>query len=240
MRTQEPLGLGSVEDEAVSAPTPTGEADEPVGDEGDGGFSDADRIVRVWVQDGRLTKVRISPVWFTKLTGKDTLAGRFGHAFQLSQIRIPKLPSADDADPQRPEPLFPAEIATLGFQGMPRLNKLTMAAFDELFTLHRQRFAEELAKHPPQPTPSPVVSGRSRGVTVHLNSSGWADSVEFDEKWLDDAHVGMIANHVLLAAEAAYARFDPAEPQPSPLDGIRTERQVLRAAYLAMLQPDSE
>ena len=222
-------------DAVPSAPTDAPEVADPgdVVDDSDGGFSDADRIVRVWLEDGRLSKVRVSPVWFHKLTGKDTLGGRFGHALQLANTRV----AGFVEDPEE-EPEFPAEIAALQFTGLPRLNKVTMAAFDEVFREYRARFADAIERHQGHsPHPVATVSGRAKGVVVNLDEHGRAASVEFDEAWLDQAQVGAICANVQQAADDAYSKYVPVEPEVTELDELRTEGLVLRAVYRAMLKP---
>lgn len=197
--------------------------DEPLGEESDGGFSDSEGIVRIWVEDGRLERVRISPVWYHRLTGKNTLASCFRQAFMIASLRI----QPEVAAPERRE---------IRVQNVPAISQVTIAAFADVFKDQERRFNEALERRAAMPPQKPtLVEGRSKGVTVKLNRHGWADSVEFDEKWLDDAQVGAICTHVQLAAEAAYAKYEPVEPENTELDDLTTEREILRAAYTAML-----
>lgn len=201
--------------------------EEPMGDEGDGGFSDSEGIVRIWVEDGRLVRVRVSPIWYRRLQGGRTLANCFDQALLLSSLRVAQAPGEPSGE-------FPPEIAELKFDNLPRVNRRSIAAFAKVFEDQERRFGEALARHAENP-PKPVeVSGRSKGVTVRLDRHGRAQSVSFDEAWLDDAHAGAICTHVQLAAEAAYARYRPVEPD-AELAELTTERQIISAAYAAML-----
>lgn len=206
---------------------PVVDEDESLGDEGDGGFSDSEGIVRIWVEDGRLVRVRVSPIWFRRLQGNRTLENCFDQALLLSSLRVAQAPDAPSSE-------FPPEIAELKFDNLPRVNRRSIAAFAKVFADQERRFSEALARQAENPPRQVEVSGRSKGVTVRLNRHGRAQTVSFDEKWLDEAHVGAICTHVQLAAEAAYAKYRPAEPDETLAD-LTTERQLIRAAYLAML-----
>lgn len=226
------LGLAADDDDLLApppAPGPADDDDESLGDEGDGGFSDNERIVRTWVEDGRLTKVRVSPVWFRRLTGRTTLEDCFRQAFTSANLRVGPVSVAPASGEE-----FPPEVAEMEFPGLPYLNRASIAAFDILFKDQERRFAEALERQA-APRPPARVSGRSKGVTVHLNQHGAAESVEFDQAWLDDAQVGSICTHVQAAAESAYAKYQPAEPEPTELDDLIQERQLIRAAYVKLM-----
>ena len=92
-------GVFDFDDEAVPvAPAPALDEATPEEPEevGDGGISDADRLVRLWLEDTRIVKVRLSPVWFHRITGRDTLESHFRQAMMLSTLHLPALP--DDPD----------------------------------------------------------------------------------------------------------------------------------------------
>lgn len=224
------------EDDPLAAPSFTEVVEEPE-EAGDGGFSDPDRVVRVWVVDGRLTKVRVSPVWFHKVTGSDTLERHFRQALMLASVEVAVPPDdADDELPHDPLAALPPEVLAQ-FNRLPRLSNRALAAFDQVFgDLERrldeaQQRAEQAGGRGIEP-----VSGSSKGVTVRLDEAGRAAEVEFRQEWLDDAHVGAIATHVLLAAERAYARIQP-PAEETEVDDLAREQEMLRAAYWAMLNP---
>lgn len=224
----------AVEDDPLAAPAyGAADDDEPEGagfDDTDGGFSDYDRIVRIWVEDGRLTKVRLSPVWFHKVPDAAGLESRFRQAFLLSCVR---LEPEHDEPPRSPE--VPADVLE-SFVDLPELSRRSLVMFDQLGKEMDERHAAALAEHQAPPPPAPV-SGRSKGVTITLNGAGIAERVAFDPKWLDDAQVGSICTHVMLAAERAYARFDPNAATDPVLDDMAAEREEYRAALLTMFTP---
>lgn len=198
-------------------------------DETDGGFSDPEKVVRIWVEDGRLTKVRVSPVWFHKVPDAAGLERCFRGALLLSSMRV-----AEEAQPPPPAELSP-EVAQR-FRDLPQLSYRSLSLFDQMAREMDERHDEALASYRP-PTPPEPTSGKSKGVTVTLNAAGAAARVTFDPKWLDEAQVGSICTHVMLAAERAYARHTP-EPEPETvLDELAAERDVLRVALRTMFTP---
>src|SRR5690606_12948774 len=65
-----PMSPEDVQTDDLDPLAPVIYGDEPVEetleeDAADGGVSDSDGIVRVWLEDGRLSKVRVSPTWYT-------------------------------------------------------------------------------------------------------------------------------------------------------------------------------
>ena len=209
---------------------------------GDGGVSDADRIVRIWLEGHRIVKVRLSPVWFHKVAARDTLESHFRQAMALSSLRVAEASAppeqtdslgADDAlgDVSR----LPQEVLKV-FNGLPKVGPGTLTAFECLFADVNARIAA--AEDAATPTPTmPVVSGSVRGVKVILNQAGFAVDVEFDQTWLDDAQVGAICTAVQIAADRAYAKFVPAVPERTVLDELHEEHSLLLDAYRAMLNP---
>ncbi|WP_297749865.1 hypothetical protein [uncultured Tessaracoccus sp.] len=206
-----------------------GDEDDPLelGDVDDGGFGDG--IVRIWVDDdGRLEKVRVSPYWFKKLQGSDTLAGSFNQAFQVAGMRLasPKeaeLPDFDEELGELPEPTFEnLRIVRLMIEENSRL----IAAA-----------AEEAAQLPA--VPQRRLTGRHEGAIVVLDADGRPDEVRFDEAWLDEVQVGPLANAVMRAANKAYAQRVPSEPDPRfvALDDYQHRQELLLAGLFRMLNP---
>lgn len=200
-------------------------------DESDGGFSDVDRVVRVWVADGRLTKVRVSPVWYRKLRNT-TMESAFGQAFWQSNLTIAPIPDESTA-PAAPD----EEFADVDFSKLPGLSEDSFAAMRKALADVRQRRREASERHRQQVRkPPPPTLGRSQGVTVVLNEAGHVSEARFDPKWLDQAQAGHICNHVMLAAADAYARFvPPVDEGRAELDALRGEHRYLIAAFQAML-----
>lgn len=195
-------------------------------DPDDGGVSDSENIVRVWLSEGRLTRVRVSPVWYSRL-GRRSLSDCFAQALRMANAAIGEVPA-------RPEPSF----SEADLDGLPPFTPRTFAAVQALFDEVETRWEEAIERHHTRPRTAPtVVEGRSKGVTVTLNEIGLADGVRFDDKWLEDAQAGAICAHVQQAADTAYARFVPAREDRAELEAIEEEHQFLMAALKAMLDP---
>lgn len=216
------------------APPPYGgdEPEEEAIDESDGGFSDREGIVRLWSEHGRLTKVRLSPVWFHKVPDAAALEARFREALMLSTLQL-AVPPEPGAAPEEPE--LPREVHER-LRDLPALSRRSLVLFDRVGRDLDARHAAALAATR-ETEPGAPARGRSKGVTVILNGDGAAERIVFDPKWLDDAQVGSICTHIMLAAERAYARHDEVERAPSGLDELAQERDVLRTALLTMLKP---
>lgn len=228
----------SLEEDDLLAPPAYGGAEPAVEeefDEDDGGISDHEKIVRIWVEDGRLTKVRLSPVWFHKLPDGKALEARFRQALLLSTMRIAQADETDAEEADAAGEGFPPEVAAR-FRDLPELSRRSLALFDALGREMDERHAAVLDAYEPPPPP-PAVSGRSKGVTVFLNPAGMAVRVAFEPKWLDDAQVGSICTHLMIAAERAYAQHRPHVAEESVLDEIAVESALYREALRTMLTP---
>lgn len=191
-----------------------------------GGATDGRGVVRVWVEDGRLTKVRVSPQWHTKV-GRGSLADSFGQALafanaSVADAPVSQKPSYDDVD----------------FSQLPRFDTQAFAAFQIVFDEVEERWDQALVRHEERPPmPAPATLGTYKGVTVSLDPDGVASGVSFDKVWLGRAQSGTICTHVMRAAEKAYAHFTPAENDRAELDDIAAEHEFLLAAFKAMLNP---
>lgn len=218
------------EDDALLAPAsaPASEV-ESVDDEEiveDGSTSDSQGIVRLWVSEGRITRVRVSPQWHARL-GRRSLADCFTQALLMSQMTVAEVQPAqvnhhDDVDFSRVPPV--SEQALAAFQ----------TAFDEV---ERRRGLALQREDEQQPASRAAVTGKSAGVTVTLSDGGLAESVSLDKAWLESAQAGAIGTHVLRAAESAHAKFVPAEHERGELDDIEEEHELLLAAFTTMLNP---
>lgn len=221
---------GDAEPELTDAPSPLGMDVEPEVDdaEGDGGVSDGDGIVRVWLEDGQLAKVRVSPNWHAKLNGRP-LADAFRFALAMANARVAEVEPA-------PEP----DLSGVDFTPPP-LTSRTFAVMQGMFDDVEARWAEATQRYLERPPAShPAVEGRSKGVTVSLDGGGRAERVSFDDKWLDQAQAGSICTHVLQAANNAYGRFQPQADDRSELEAIEEEHAFLMATFKAMLNPKEQ
>lgn len=221
---------------AAAEPEPDEELDEP----GDGGFSDRDLVVRIWMDGDRLTKVRISPVWFTKLAPKERLEDRFTEA--LFHHRTATQPLLEE-----PEPVglvaqleaLPEEVRA-AFDELPGLSRELSVAIEalgsELFEA-TQRAVE--ADRQLFLATSREVKGTAPGVTVTVDAWGHTSRIAFDESWLDTAQVGTIVSHVQQAADRAYAAWKPAEAGTAGAEAMQRQ-ELLLLATTAILNPRKE
>lgn len=226
------MGTSTGGDEGLLAPMapalPEGEEldqpDEEVA--GDNGSGDSDGVVRVWLEDGRLTRVRVSPVWYRKL-GRRTLEECFAEALALAALQIPV---ADVAGHRFVDPA--------DFGPLPRFGPQAFAAFQTLFDDVEKRWDEALERRENAAArPRPATVGTYKGVTVHLDEAGWPNRVGFDKAWLEGAQAGAICTHVMRAAELAHERHVPVDGDDSELDELQSEHEHLAGALKAMLNP---
>ncbi len=204
-------------------------------------FTDADRILRVWIDDGALVRVQVSPSWAHKLKGRDTLERHFRQAFALAAVDLAIPDEPLEAPPDRAaDPLAGLpDDALAELERIPPLNKRTISAFTALFRDLDARLeaAIERADAVPQPV-GQRVSAKSKGATVTLDEAGWPFEVAFDRRWLDGADAGAIGANVLRAAGRARQRYvPPAEADRTELDELTAEQDLLNRAYLAALLP---
>lgn len=206
-----------------------GEPDDEPEDDGDGGVSDPDKIVRLWVEDGRLTKVRLSPVWFRKIIGTDTLENHFRQAFAVASIAVASVPEG--------EPELDDEYPTVDFTSLPDFDDTTFAAYMELIDEFNASWDQAIAEADGAASPEaePTV-GRVKGVSVTLDRAGRAQDVAFDDKWLDDAQVGQICTAVVAAADDAYSRYTP-PARDETLDRFADQHKVLMAGFRKLVTP---
>lgn len=206
--------------------------DDALEDEGDGGIGGGNGIVRIWVEDdGRVSKVRVSPVWFQKLGPGQTLEQAFHEAFAKARMRVAEQGTVESA---------PIDEADFG--EIPPLTPENISLYVRMMNDHRKRWldlVEESAKEPPAPAPS--FRGKSAGVVVTLTSAGFPSKVEFDDKWLDEAQVGSICINVSAAATKAYEQFERYVPEANERDeAMRTmeaEQEYMMAGFFRLLDP---
>ncbi|AQP50665.1 hypothetical protein [Tessaracoccus flavescens] len=227
------------EEDPLAAPAySSGQTEEPEEeDEGDGGFSDEDRLVRVWLEDGRLVKNRISPVWFTKLGPKDSLHNHFREALMMASLDR----AAQERDAEQSEPAGPMEdLAALPdevraiFESLPfTLDTIEAvgAVAEELGQQYEAAVEAEQSAWAPR-----SFSGRSQGVTVTVDEWGNTSEVDFDEQWLDQAQVGSLVTHVQHAADRAHEKYVPRQPNEA-LESLDQEQRLLSTVLTAILNP---
>lgn len=243
-------GAFEIDDESVPAapftqPEVVDSDDDAVDDdllagEGDGGFSDTDRLVRVWLEDGRLVKVRVSPVWFTRIRPKDRLENHFREALSFAVLdraaREREAPTSEPVGPMQELAALPDEIREV-FESIGPLSRELLAAVDTVHSELSSRTDAAIAAAADHETRT--VVGRSQGVRVTLDAVGNTREVTFDERWLDRAQVGSIATHVQLAADRAYAQFVPTAPDEAVAAAFE-EQRLLSTVLTAILNPRSE
>lgn len=206
--------------------------DDALDEEGDGGIGGGNGIVRIWVEDdGRMSKVRVSPVWFQRLGPDQTLELAFQDAFAKARMRVAERgtvesTSFDDAD----------------FGEIPPLTPENISLYVRMMNDHRKRWlalVEESVKEPPAPVPT--FRGKSAGVVMTLTNAGFPSRVEFNQKWLDDAQVGSICINVSAAAAKAYEQFEQYVPETNERDeAIRTmeaEQEYMMAGFYRLFDP---
>ncbi len=203
---------------------------------GDGGFGDSEGLVRIWVDDaGRLTKVRLSPVWFRRIRPGQTLEAAFRMAFLRAGLRV--APTRW----QRPTGNPP----TGGPRTAPDPTPGTIEAISEhveAAAAHRRAWFAKLKQVRSRPSPPPpTFRGRAEGATVTLTNDGRPKQVEFDDGWLDRTQVGAVCTAVLAAADAAHAQVEAHEPDDAPAEDLRTmaeQQTAMLHALCHLLDPE--
>ena len=193
------------------------ESPDEVGDASRGGFSDPDQIVRVWIEDHQLTRVRLAVGWRERLGDRD-LARCFEAAFALYRLQPP---SVDDID-EAPDPLDD------DFSDVPRFTGDVLTTFAVAFENFERRWiqaAERLSQQPLEV--AQVASGEAEGVEIRLNQRGELESIYFEEDWLEEADSREVSDSVIAAAKAARANYQPPSDPVHELTQLATEHRIL-------------
>lgn len=201
--------------------------DEELGTVDDGGFGGGNGLVRIWFDDdGKLTKVRISPVWFRKLQPGQSLDQAFRQAFMMSSLQLAAPQEAGEVDESK-------------LQDIPPFSHETIDAFLAEIDDHHRRWDAALAEAVEAPREQPRnVTGKSNGVTLTLDEHGHPHSVVFEEQWLDETQVGSICINVVAAAHKAYAKYVPmTNERLDELERFRAEHEVLLARFHRLFNP---
>lgn len=204
--------------------------EEPQEREDDGGVSDAERIVRVWVEDGRLQKVRVSPNWYAKLVRrrKATLGQVMSVVLQMAHVGVAA--PGDVAPPQ-------LELTPEFKRSLPELSDESLATVLEHHALLQARFEQAKQEWRPPVPSGRDTQGRSGGVRVTLDARGHATRVDFDDAWLESAQAGDIAAGVMRAAQDAYSRYRPVVPADELSPKMAREYEYLRQVMDAIMTP---
>lgn len=190
-------------------------------------IADPQRIVRLWFDGGKLTRVFVSPIWHRKLGEHRTLGDAFNAVLAAARIRIAEAV---------PEPAEPG-LDGVDFSGLWRFGPDPFTTFQLAIENVNRRWQEAAARHLERPRAQarPVSSVEEEAIAVHLDEHGHLVSVQFDEEWLDDADVREINDGVLRLARQAYARYEPAVDPADELAGITREHEILMAGLRRML-----
>lgn len=216
-------GLMGDDDYDPLAPVLYGDADddEPTGDPG---VADPDRIVRVWLDDGRLSGVRVSPVWHLKLRDR-SLDDCFAAALAAAHISIAPPAPAPDGD-----------LAAVELDGLPGFGRTSLATCRRAITDVHRRWQEALERQRVAPVERHgFVEVEHDGVTARLDDHGHLVAVAFDEEFLEEAGTREIAQGVLAAAHRAYDRFERTAPADDELAGLAQDHEILMRALASML-----
>lgn len=210
------------------APVYVDDADDELGDdEAANSIADPQRIVRLWFEDGQLTRVHVSPIWHRKLGEHRSLDGTFAAVLAAAKIRI-----AEDA----PEPAEP-DLNGVDFSGLARFGRDPFTTFQLAIDNVNRRWQEAAQRQleRPRPTAQRVRVAEEEALAVELDEHGHLTAVEFDEDWLDEADVREINDAVLMLAKRAYAQYEPAEGPADELANIAREHEILMAGLRRML-----
>lgn len=191
----------------------------------DTGFTDGEKIVRVWVTDGRLSRVQVSPVWHHKVREK-TLDQCFAAALASARIQIA---------PAEPEPQEP-DLTGVDISGLPRFNRSPFVTYRLALQNFNQRWEEAVERAGATPVePARPVSAETEGVTARLDENGHAVAVEFDDEWLEDVAVKDINYWVLETASRAHAAYEAAPVPRDELADLAREHEILMTGLMKML-----
>lgn len=202
-------------------------ADQFGDDEAANSIADPQRIVRLWFDDGELTRVFVSPIWHRKLEEHRSLGSVFGAVLAAAKIRI-----AED-EPEAREP----DLDGVDFSGLARFGRDPFTTFQLAIENVNRRWQEAAQRQLEQPrrTAERVRVVEEDALGVELDEHGHLTAVEFDEDWLDEVDVREINDGVLALAQRAYAQYEPVEDPATELDNIAREHEILMAGLRRML-----
>ena len=157
------------EDEDLLAPVHYAESsEEPDEDDpefwsdDDGGVSDRERIIRVWVDEGRLTKVRVSSGWAAKLELRE------GTRLQDVVNAVLRAAHVGVAAPSSlPQDAPTVELTKEFARSLPGLTPTSLEAMRAHYARRHREFAEKLREA--METAVAPVGARVEGVTVTLD-----------------------------------------------------------------------
>ncbi|RRD46896.1 hypothetical protein [Tessaracoccus sp. OH4464_COT-324] len=190
---------------------------------GAGGAPGGGGVVRVWFgPDHQLTKVRISPVWYTKLRPGQTLAQLFTFAFRRYALSLAAAP----LPAERPRPAgFDRPVPGVSLDHLLMALDRQEALYDSVVNQ-----AVEGA------VPAARTVGRFAGAEVELSEAGLLDLAWFDEGWLNRTQVGKVRDAVVAAAADAFSRYAPASrASEAAVAAAREQHEVLLAGLKSFI-----
>lgn len=211
-------------DEAAPVPSDAPYMEEPPRgeDSGDGGVSDGMGISRVWLEDGKLTRLRVSSNWRARLSDETvSLADCINAAIMAASLDLEH--ESEDSFPEVPE----SELVPIS----------SSRQADELFEDLRLRQESALQRLQEES----VGDGRhtrahANGATAVLDEAGRLMRVEFADSWLARSETTSINNSVVAAAQKAYRNYVPTtRPAKAEFDRLAYEHTVLHASYRAWM-----
>lgn len=188
------------------------------------GFPDGLGVLRIWIDDeGRITKVRLSPSWREKL-GKTPLAVAFGQSFTyINSWARPEAKgvdlSADDRQASQP----------FGWEQIDRIARRTTQLQEQLDSLGPEAEGQLRGRKVVGESPDKLCA-----ITLELN--GELGGIQFNGRKLAESRVRDVTDAVVKAHAAALAEFEPGEYVAGEADRLRNELQGLRNEALAMMR----
>lgn len=231
----------ATEDEDLLAPVHYGDGatEEPDEDDpefwsdDDGGVSDRERIIRVWVEEGQLTRVRISPSWAVKLERRKgaTLTDVANAVLQVAHVGVAGPSTVLQEAPH-------VELTKEFARSLPDATPTTLEAMSRHYANKHKEFSKALREAVAHQAATAPVQARSEGVTVMLNARGQATSLTIDEAWLGGAHAGGISAAIVTAARGAYEQYAAApSPEVAAFHEVAREYEYLRKVMNTILVP---
>lgn len=200
---------------------------EDLGPGEDGSFTDPMRLVRVWLEDGVLSRVRVATTWKQKLEGRrESLADSLTAAVVAAQVHDARraqenrsaLPLVPMLDPAK-------EISFSSHQE---------ALERQLDLIRRQQ--EFLATMEPVASEGLGALAHDGGVTVRLDAQGSVFRIDLSEAWLSRAETSSINHSVVAAARAARREFvPPADPVRQRAAQLQQETDIVAGSHLAWI-----
>ncbi len=213
-------------DDAAPAPSDAPVVDDTAqGTAAGGGFADPSGIARVWMAEGRLTRVRISSNWRSKVAAEQVdLSDCVNAAIVAASLEVQDLTAPVE---QSGHQVADADLIPIS----------SRAEATRLLDEWQQRQQEAIERLDDVDMAAlPQTRAHSAGATAVLDPYGRLMHVELSGAWLERADVTTINTHVVAAAANAYRDYVPAEqPAREELNRLLREHDVILASYLAWM-----